>query len=105
MKTKLFLFMLVSILVIFMIKDMTKNSYNETTNLYIAENVDTVIEEEIEYDLKKNNTNSNFICDGREYCSQMNSCEEATYFINNCPNTKMDGNHDGVPCERQWCQR
>jgi len=97
--------MLVSILVIFMIKDMTKNSYNETTNLYIAENVDTVIEEEIEYDLKKNNTNSNFICDGREYCSQMNSCEEATYFINNCPNTKMDGNHDGVPCERQWCQR
>jgi len=105
LKTKLFLFMLVSILVIFMIKDMTKNSYNETTNLYIAENVDTVIEEEIEYDLKKNNTNSNFICDGREYCSQMNSCEEATYFINNCPNTKMDGNHDGVPCERQWCQR
>ena len=42
-------------------------------------------------------------CDGRKYCSQMSSCEEATYFINNCPNTKMDGNNDGVPCERQWC--
>ena len=42
-------------------------------------------------------------CDGREYCSQMTSCEEAKWFINNCPNTKMDGNHDGVPCERQWC--
>lgn len=46
---------------------------------------------------------SNYSCDGRQHCSQMSSCEEATFFINNCPNTKMDGNHDGVPCERQWC--
>jgi hypothetical protein len=43
-------------------------------------------------------------CDGRTYCSQMTSCEEATFFINNCSNTKMDGNNDGVPCESQWCQ-
>ncbi len=42
-------------------------------------------------------------CDGREYCSQMNSCEEAKYFINHCPNTKMDGDGDGIPCESQWC--
>ncbi len=42
-------------------------------------------------------------CDGRQHCSQMTSCAEATYFLNNCPNTKMDGNHDGVPCETQWC--
>ena len=42
-------------------------------------------------------------CDGRKYCSQMTSCEEATFFINNCPNTKMDGDNDGVPCESQWC--
>ena len=42
-------------------------------------------------------------CDGRKYCSQMTSCEEAIYFIENCPNTKMDGDNDGVPCERQWC--
>lgn len=42
-------------------------------------------------------------CDGRTHCSQMRSCEEATYFIQHCPNTQMDGDHDGVPCERQWC--
>jgi len=42
-------------------------------------------------------------CDGRIYCSQMTSCEEATYFLRNCPNTKMDGDADGVPCESQWC--
>lgn len=45
-----------------------------------------------------------YVCDGRVYCSQMRSCEEATYFINNCPDTKMDGNNDGIPCEKQWCQ-
>jgi len=48
-------------------------------------------------------TYSTYSCDGREYCSQMTSCEEATFFIKNCPNTKMDGDHDGVPCERQFC--
>jgi len=44
-----------------------------------------------------------FKCDGRTYCSQMTSCAEATYFLKNCPGTKMDGNNDGVPCEKQWC--
>ncbi|MCX7097920.1 MAG: excalibur calcium-binding domain-containing protein [Methylococcales bacterium] len=43
-------------------------------------------------------------CDGRTRCSEMSSCEEATYFNNNCTNTEMDGDHDGVPCESQWCQ-
>jgi hypothetical protein len=42
-------------------------------------------------------------CDGRTMCSQMTSCAEATYFIRNCPNTTMDGDDDGVPCESQWC--
>jgi cold shock CspA family protein len=42
-------------------------------------------------------------CDGRTYCSQMTSCAEAKYFLKNCPGTRMDGNNDGTPCERQWC--
>ena len=44
-----------------------------------------------------------FKCDGRTHCSHMRSCEEATYFIQHCPNTQMDGDRDGVPCEQQWC--
>ena len=44
-----------------------------------------------------------FKCDGRTHCSHMTSCEEATFFIQNCPNTQMDGNGDGEPCEQQWC--
>ncbi len=46
-----------------------------------------------------------FHCDGRVYCSQMTSCEEATYFLQHCPGVKMDGEGDGVPCEKQWCGR
>lgn len=47
---------------------------------------------------------ASFSCDGRKYCSQMTSCQEATYFLKNCPGVKMDGNNDGVPCEQQWCR-
>mgnify|MGYP001275810938 CR=1 FL=1 len=46
---------------------------------------------------------SDFRCDGRNMCSQMTSCREATLFLQNCPGMKLDGNGDGVPCEQQWC--
>lgn len=46
---------------------------------------------------------SRFKCDGRTHCSEMTSCAEARYFLENCPNTQMDGNNDGEPCEQQWC--
>ncbi|MET0027607.1 MAG: cold shock domain-containing protein [Candidatus Thiodiazotropha sp.] len=42
---------------------------------------------------------SKFECDGRQHCSQMTSRAEAEFFLANCPNTKMDGDHDGIPCE------
>jgi endonuclease YncB( thermonuclease family) len=45
-----------------------------------------------------------FRCDGRTHCSQMRSCAEATYFLAHCPGVAMDGNRDGIPCERQWCR-
>jgi endonuclease YncB( thermonuclease family) len=43
-------------------------------------------------------------CDGRTRCSQMTSCAEATWFLKHCPGVEMDGNRDGVPCEKQWCR-
>lgn len=46
-----------------------------------------------------------FSCEtGKYHCSQMKSCAEATFYIQNCPDTKMDGDGDGIPCERQWCR-
>lgn len=44
-------------------------------------------------------TSATFQCDGRRYCSEMRSLEEARFFIQSCPNTQMDGDHDGEPCE------
>jgi hypothetical protein len=42
-----------------------------------------------------------FQCDGRTHCSQMTSCDEARFFLRNCPGVEMDGDNDGMPCERQ----
>jgi hypothetical protein len=50
-------------------------------------------------------TSVGFSCDGRQYCSQMKSCAEAKYFLANCPGVKMDGDKNGIPCEKQWCAR
>ncbi|RQO59845.1 DNA-binding protein [Paucibacter sp. KBW04] len=44
-----------------------------------------------------------FDCDGRSYCSQMRSCDEAKYFLQFCPGVNLDGNKNGLPCEQQWC--
>lgn len=46
----------------------------------------------------------NFRCDGRTTCAQMTSCAEATFFLKNCPGTRMDEDRDGVPCQPQWCK-
>lgn len=48
---------------------------------------------------QKSVSNTNFKCDGRQHCSQMNSREEAEWFSQNCPDTKMDGDKDGDVCE------
>jgi len=42
---------------------------------------------------------ASFTCDGREHCSQMTSRAEAEFFVRHCPNTRMDSDHDGEPCE------
>jgi cold shock CspA family protein len=39
-------------------------------------------------------------CEGKRYCSEM-TCEEARFYVNNCPNVEIDGDGDGKPCEQQ----
>jgi len=43
-----------------------------------------------------------FQCEGKVYCSQMTSREEAEFYLDNCPGMKMDGDGDGIPCENQF---
>ncbi|MBM5432740.1 cold shock domain-containing protein [Vibrio parahaemolyticus] len=44
-----------------------------------------------------------FSCQGKTYCSEMVSCNEAKFYLSNCPNVKIDGDNDGIPCESQFC--
>lgn len=65
----------------------------------------TVVRGESPSSSKKENIRvSIFKCDGRTHCSQMTSCDEAIFFLRNCPSVKMDGDNDGIPCENQWCK-
>ena len=43
-----------------------------------------------------------FKCQGKVWCTEMGSYEEAVFYLRNCPGTKMDGDGDGIPCERQF---
>lgn len=38
-------------------------------------------------------------CGTKRYCDQMNSCEEALFYLRNCAAAALDGDGDGVPCE------
>ena len=40
-----------------------------------------------------------FSCQGKQYCNQMTSCKEARFYLKHCPDVKIDGDHDGKPCE------
>ncbi|EGR0760753.1 cold-shock protein [Vibrio parahaemolyticus] len=46
-----------------------------------------------------------FTCGTKTHCSEMRSCEEAMFYLESCSylDLKIDGDGDGVPCERQWC--
>jgi hypothetical protein len=43
-----------------------------------------------------------FRCDGRQHCTEMSSKAEAQFFLEHCPDTKMDGDNDGEACEQQF---
>ncbi|MDO9011545.1 MAG: thermonuclease family protein [Gallionella sp.] len=39
-------------------------------------------------------------CGNKKYCSEMRSCDEARYYLTQCGVGSLDGNGDGLPCER-----
>jgi endonuclease YncB( thermonuclease family) len=47
----------------------------------------------------KKEESSDFSCSTLKRCNVMSSCAEAKYQLQQCGNTQIDGNHDGVPCE------
>lgn len=53
--------------------------------------------------LPEANLFTKFACEGKTRCREMVSCEEAMFYLNNCPGSVTDGDSDGLPCEDQWC--
>lgn len=41
----------------------------------------------------------NTICGNKQKCSQMNSCDEANFYLSNCKVKSLGRDNDGVPCE------
>ncbi|WP_442970729.1 excalibur calcium-binding domain-containing protein [Roseomonas sp. USHLN139] len=43
---------------------------------------------------------SGFSCGTKRYCGQMLNCAEAQFYFRRCGVTRLDGDRDGIPCER-----
>ena len=41
-----------------------------------------------------------FTCGSKTYCREMRSCDEAMFYLTQCGLTRLDGDSDGVPCEK-----
>ena len=94
---------LIAVLCLYAFNKYNTHSSSQTpiiTNDDLATNDDLVTFDEKYPKIVIPKSTQNFTCDGRQHCSQMTSKDEAIFFINNCPNTKMDGDRDGDPCER-----
>jgi len=88
--SKLFPFVVVILVGLFVYSLNSSNELTKENSLSVVARLPVIFTPE---------TTVNYKCDGRQHCSQMNSRDEAKFFIRNCPNTKMDGDNDGIPCE------
>ena len=43
---------------------------------------------------------SGFSCSGKRYCKEMSSCAEAKFYLVSCGVKSLDGDGDGMPCEK-----
>lgn len=39
-------------------------------------------------------------CGAKRYCSEMASCKEAMFYLKECGLNRLDGDGDGIPCEK-----
>lgn len=44
-------------------------------------------------------THSSFSCEDKRYCSQMQNCQEAQFYLNACGVSRLDNDNDGIACE------
>jgi hypothetical protein len=46
------------------------------------------------------NVSENYECGKKRYCYEMTSCNEVRYYFKTCGLSKLDGDKDGIPCEK-----
>lgn len=45
------------------------------------------------------NKASGYLCESKHKCAQMDSCQEAKFYLEHCGLSRLDRDHDGIPCE------
>jgi len=50
--------------------------------------------------VQQSESDTAFACGNKKYCSEMSSCEEAVHYLEHCGVRTLDGNGDGIPCEK-----
>lgn len=90
-----------------LLKNQLSTSYSHTlpryqTPSYQTPRYERVIQQPQRYSAPTpQRVNVTFTCQGKTHCTQMTSYKEALFYLKYCPNVKIDGDRDGMPCERQ----
>jgi hypothetical protein len=45
--------------------------------------------------------NTRFQCEGKNSCAELSACDEATFYVENCPDVLVD--MSSLACKTQWC--
>jgi hypothetical protein len=48
----------------------------------------------------KRSVSDNFQCLDKYFCADMDSCEQAYFYLQKCGLARLDGDGDGIPCEK-----
>jgi cold shock CspA family protein len=75
---------------------------NHSSSRIESSRIEPVLDREPEFTFERQ-PSAVFSCEGKQHCTEMTSCEEARFYLRNCPGVKIDGDNDGIPCEDQWC--
>jgi hypothetical protein len=50
--------------------------------------------------LSGNRPPTTFVCGAKKICGEMSSCAEAQHYLRQCGVSRLDGDADGIPCEK-----
>ena len=67
-----------------------------TKAIYVAPKVTTVPAKTV---TTQPNGGGSYVCGTKTKCGEMSTCAEARYFLTTCGLTRLDADHDGIPCE------